>query len=314
MNRTFLAGALRACWAPLGRRATRPYVAGPALPDALRACRRVGARGLASSLGYWNRDDDGPALVAQTCVAALRGVARERLDASLSIKAAALGMSHEVLAGVLEESRRLAIPVHFDAQRPATVDPTFALIAGTPSDRPALGCTLPARWRRSLTDVEQVLELGLRVRIVKGEESDAPGAEMDPRAGFLALVDRLAGRASHVSVATHDTALAREALRRLRAARTSCELELLFGFPLWRVVSAARAVQVRVRLYVPYGHAWLPYRLSTASERPAVLWWTVRDLLFGRALRAPELFPPFFRSPVTPEPVAAEPALSEYQR
>jgi proline dehydrogenase len=146
---------------------------------------------------------------------------------------------------------------------------------------------LPGRWRRSLDDVERAIELGLRVRVVKGEQEDPAGGEMEPRAGVLAVVDRLAGRASAVAVATHDPDLAAEALRRLRAAGTFCELELLFGLPLGAPLAVARAAGVTTRLYVPYGHSWLPYRLSQAADNPGMLWWAARDLVLGRAFRLP---------------------------
>jgi proline dehydrogenase len=117
------------------------------------------------------------------------------------------------------------------------------------------------------------------VRLVKGEEPGREAGDLEPRAGLLALVDRLGGRAHHVAVATHDAPLAQEALARLAACRTSAELELLFGLPLLRPVAVARRAGVPVRIYVPYGHARLPYRLSEVGARPAVLWWAARDLL-----------------------------------
>jgi proline dehydrogenase len=103
----------------------------------------------------------------------------------------------------------------------------------------------------------------------------------------LTLADRLAGRAGHVIVATHDGDLAREALARLRAAGTPCELELLLGLPPQASIRAAREAGVGVRAYVPYGCARLPYRLSEAGRNPAVLWWLACDLLHGEAFRVP---------------------------
>jgi len=73
------------------------------------------------------------------------------------------------------------------------------------------------------------------------------------------------------------------ALRRLRAAGTSCELELLFGLPARRVMDVADEEGVPVRLYVPYGASFLPYRLSHIRQTPRIGWWFLRDLLFGRA-------------------------------
>ena len=123
------------------------------------------------------------------------------------------------------------------------------------------------------------------VAVVKGEQPDAGTAEADLRRGFLAVVNRLAGRARRVAIATHDVPLAREALRRLGDAGTPGGLELLFGLPARRLIGMGRAGAIPLRLYVPYGRPVLPYRLSQATERPAVMWWATRDVLFRRRSR-----------------------------
>ena len=271
-------GALRSCWRTLGRRAARAYVAGPALGDALEAGRRAASRGFATTLGFWDGGEP-PREVADTYSRALDAMATAGLDGYLSIKAPALDFSRELLGEILARSGRHGSRVHFDALGPETARATFALLAAAPAPPVGLGCTLPARWRRSAADAEEAVALGLHVRLVKGEERGLDGRDIDPRRGMLALAEQLAGRARHVAVATHDAPLARLALSRLRAAATPCEMELLLGLPLRRPVRAARDLRVRVRLYVPYGHARLPYRLSEAGAHPAVLWWAARDVL-----------------------------------
>jgi proline dehydrogenase len=275
---------LRACWRVLARRAARAYVAGPALSDALEACHRIAGRGFASTICFWNDDGQEPRTVADAYLGALDALGREALDCYLSVKAPPMGFSRELWTEVAERGRRGGVAVHFDSLGPESVDRTFGLIEEGLARHPRLGCTLPGRWRRSVRDTARAAELGLRVRVVKGEFPDASPAELDPRTGFLAVVDRLAGRARFVAVATHDAPLARVALGRLLAAGTPCEMELLFGLPLGRAVRVAREAGVRARLYVPYGHAWLPYCLSKARKNPGLLWWVARDLLVGRAL------------------------------
>ena len=52
---------------------------------------------------------------------------------------------------------------------PETVDDTFNLIGKARDIYAKLGCTLPGRWRRSLSDADRAIEMGLRVRVVKGQ-------------------------------------------------------------------------------------------------------------------------------------------------
>jgi len=280
------AQVLRRWWSPLARRAARAYVAGPALADALSACRHAGRSGLASAIGFWDPLGETPDDVARAYLGALDALGREAFDCYLSVKAPSLDFSSELLLELAERARARDVRVHFDALGPESVDRTFDLIEAALGRHRRLGCTLPGRWRRSLRDAARAAELGLAVRVVKGEFPDEDGAELDPRRGFLAVVDRLAGRARFVAVATHDAALARLALERLLSTGTPCEAELLFGLPSGDPRRVARGKGVAARLYVPYGLGALPYRLSEARRRPEVLWWVARDLVRARATTA----------------------------
>ena len=273
----------RTWWQPFFQRAAQAYVAGPDLPDALAVCRAVCRRGGVCTVGYWNRADDPVRTIVDTHMAALRALTAECLPCSLSVKAPAFGFSSDLLREILDLARQSGIAVVFDSLGPEAADSTFSLIAQIQPFYPTLGCTLPGRWRRSLRDADRASALGLHVRVVKGQWADPDEPDRDPRKGFLAVIDRLVGGASHVAVATHDQHLARVALRRLRAAGTACELEMLFGLPARRVLQIADEEGVPVRLYVPYGASFLPYRLSHARKIPRVGWWFLRDLLFGRA-------------------------------
>jgi proline dehydrogenase len=291
----------RTWWSPLARRAAQAYVAGPALEDALAACRRVAGHGFASTIGFWNGNRQEPEEVAGAYVDALGALGQDTLDCYLSVKALPLDFSRALSAEIVERARQEGVRVHFDSLGPDTVEATFAMIEEGLARHQRLGCTIPGRWRRSPSDALRAADLGLNVRVVKGQFSDMGRTEVDPRSGFLAVVDRLAGCARFVAVATHDAALARMALGRLKAAGTPCELELLFGLPLWRATRVAREVGVGMRMYVPYGHAWLPYRLSEARRNPGLLWWLARDLVAGRSL---SLARPLG---VAGQPVAAQP-------
>lgn len=275
--------ALRFSLAPLLRRAASAYVAGPRLDDALLACRALRGRGLASTVGFWNRGSDEPSQVMSTYLAAVEALSRSGLDAHLSIKAPALGFSPELVAKLLEQTRTAGVRVHFDSLSAESAERTLALIAQAAPAHDQLGITLPARWRRSLGDAAAAVELGLSVRVVKGRWPDRGAPDQDLRVGFLAVVERLAGRARQVAVATHDEPLARQALGLLRAAGTPCELELLFGLPTAPAARAADELAAPVRMYVPYGHATLPYRIPDARRDIRVLGWLSQDLLRGRS-------------------------------
>jgi proline dehydrogenase len=271
-------GAAESAIQSLIRRAARSYVAGPSIEDARSVCDKLEREGIASTVCYWDVYADHPNVISQAYVQLL-GIARDASDCYLSVKAPALKFDIDLVKKVLTQAMRLDAIVHFDAMAPDTVDPTFALIADARETYAKLGCTLPGRWQRSVADATRAIELGLRVRVVKGEWKGPD--DLDPREGFLQVIEALAGRAKHVAVATHNPTIARHSLRLLKNAGTPCELELLYGLPQQPILRIARDFGVRARMYVPYGASGLPYRLKQAVRNPRILGWFIHDLWRG---------------------------------
>jgi proline dehydrogenase len=262
------------------RRAASVYTAGPAIKDAQAVCERLGREGISNTVCYWDVYADQPASISQAYVRLLNTMTAATSDCYLSIKAPALGFNMHLVRKVLDEARRLNAIVHFDAMAPDTVDRTFSLIAEAVAEYPRIGCTLPGRWHRSIGDADRAIDMGLRVRVVKGEWLGID--DTDPREGFLNIVEKLAGRAVHVAVATHNPVMARLSLRCLKNSNTPCELELLYGLPQRPMLRIARDFGVRARMYVPYGQAGLPYRLKNAIRNPRIIRWFIHDLWNGK--------------------------------
>jgi proline dehydrogenase len=276
-----ISSTLRPFFHGLAQRAARAYVVGPDLADAMRVCRSLDAKGSAATICAWNGEDDQAADNAARCLNEIKAIALEKLNCYVSLKAHDLRFSQDLIAQVADQARDFGVGIHFDSMGPEAADRTFSLIDDLRRQNGNVGCTIPSRWMRSLDDAARAAQEGWRVRVVKGQWPDPREPGMDARANFLRIVDRLAGQAREVAVATHDPVLAREALRRLRAKGTASELELLFGLPLRRTVPVAKETGVPLRIYVPYGHAWLPYAIGQVRKNPRISLWIIRDLLTG---------------------------------
>jgi proline dehydrogenase len=268
-------------WETVAKHAGRSYIAGPELADAMTACRRLFSLGLGATICCWNIESDSPKRTVDASTSALSQLATEKMDCYLSIKLPSLNYDRTLLGEVLEQARQEKTLVHFDSLEHETADRTFSIIAQAARSYPHLGCTLPGRWMRSVDDARVAVDLGLHVRVVKGQWPDPEHREIDPREGYLNVIDRLAGRARCVAVATHDTELARKALEHLRQTGTPCSLELLYGLPMQPSLRLASELHIPVRVYVPFGHGWLPYSLTEARRNPRVFWWVLRDLIRG---------------------------------
>lgn len=261
--------------------AGRAYVPGYRLEDAEAVAARLERQGMACTLGYFHTSCDTPAQVAEIACVTMDALAVRKPEAYVSIKAPAMGYDPQLIATILGRARALDRLVHFDSHELHTRDPTLACMRQAVGLGGRVGITLPGRWRRSLEDAEDLAGLGVRVRVVKGEWADPQQPGRDPRQGFLDVIDRLAGRASEVAVATHDAELARASLQRLVAAGTPCEMELLNGLPRRDLLPIARELAIPVRIYIPFGVAWRPYALNKLGQNPRMVQWLLLDSLRG---------------------------------
>jgi proline dehydrogenase len=236
-----------------------------------------------TTLCYWNQGSDPPETIAAEYLRILEAIGeaigRSPSDTYLSIKLTALQFNYDLLQRIVERAQRSSIRLHFDSMACDTADATFAAIDRTRSLYGNLSCTIPARWRRSAADILHAIEMGVRVRIVKGEWPDTDANAPDVQSAFLELVESAAVPHATVAIATHDLDLGREAVRRAKRGGAACEIELLYGLPMRPMLDMAQTEGVPVRIYVPYGQCGLPYTLKEAVNNPRIIGRFVRDLL-----------------------------------
>lgn len=266
----------------LRRWLSKAYYAGPELADAVDVCQRLSRQDLSATIGYWPDHDAAPKDVADAYLAGIARVAVQGLNSTISVKPMVMNFDRDLIAEITDRAASAGVGIHHDSRGIEFADPTFDLLAAFAGHKASIGCTLPGAWQRSPSDADRAVELGLNVRVVKGMWRDPEHPGINFREGYLAVIDRLCGRARHVGVATHDAWLAREALGRLVDSGTPCELEQLFGLPTRETLRVAQQLGVATRVYIPYGNSWLPYALSRAVRRPRMLLWLLRDAVFGR--------------------------------
>jgi proline dehydrogenase len=271
---------------PVARRAARAYIAGSELEDALRVRRHCAAAGVATTIGYFNRMQDSPRLIADQNLACLKAVAGT--SDYISIKLSTLDYSGDLLSELIQAGATSKVRLHLDSLQPETADPSWAMIKELLSANVAcdLGCTLAARWSRAVEDARWARQQPLFIRVVKGEWADPHEPNRDARDGFLAVIEELARGARHVAVATHDVPLATEAFSRLQANGVSCGMELLYGLPMRGSLALAKRLNVPVRLYIPYGQEMLRYAVNKVLRHPHIGWQLAKD--FVHSIRRPD--------------------------
>jgi proline dehydrogenase len=269
----------------IARRLAASHLAGPDIEDALRLAEVCSARGWSFVVGPWVAPDNSPRENLSIYVRAIEALAG-RNDGYLSLKLSTIGYDEGMFGELLDRGRAAGVRIHCDSIGPESAGPTMALVGKMAASHGNIGATLPAGWRRSAGDAPILAEWGVAIRIVKGQWSDPAGPVPDIRSSYVSLARALAGRPNRIGVATHDRRVARESLSILTAAGTPCDMEQISGLPQ-NCVSLARSLGVPFRVYIPYGHPYLPYNIWQVRARPAVAMWAIRDFIAGkhRAMR-----------------------------
>ena len=246
--------------------------------DAAQTGIALNKRGWGCTISPWFSGRESPDMVASRYRDALRTIHQLRLNCHLAIKVPNLYSDFALLESVIELAESFGIRVHFDSVDPDSYRLSLNLFKRSLLLYDNLGWTIPARWGLAHADIDEIAELHVAVRVVRGQFANPVASDADHRTCFLQIVDLLAGRAREVLVATHDAELARKSLEALLHAQTPAELEQMFGLPLLDR-KVANTLRVPMRVYIPYGRAYRPYSFSDTLKRPAIVRWAMRDLV-----------------------------------
>ena len=138
-----------------------------------------------------------------------------------------------------------------------------------------VGTVLQSMLRRTGDDVERMLALGARVRLVKGAyqepESVAYPDKADTDRAYVEQMKRLLESDPYPAIATHDEEIidaARRFVWERGIAKESFEFQMLYGVRR-DLQTRLREEGYNVRVYVPFGDSWYPYLMRRLAERPA---------------------------------------------
>ena len=151
-----------------------------------------------------------------------------------------------------------------------------------------MGVVLQSYLYRTEGDLQRVLSLGARVRLVKGayqEKTDmAYPNKADVDAAFVRFASLLLSKGSSPAFATHDPRMIDAVCAFAKdqgVGSEGFEFQMLYGVRR-DLQSALLAKGHGVRVYIPFGSAWFPYFMRRLAERPANVGFIVKSLLYER--------------------------------
>jgi proline dehydrogenase len=287
---TRLGTLLSAIVAPFAKR----FVAGTTLPDALKAVERIEGMGFHTTLDYLgesvtSREKALEATEKYTLI--LKALKERGLETFVSIKLTQLGLDIDRefclqnlsrIVGVAEEMKGF---VRVDMEGSGETQATLDAIRAVRTNRSIpLGAVLQAMLTRTPEDMVDLMQREIPIRLCKGAYKEPADIALQDTSEiqqqFLSLAKRLLVSGHYHAIATHDPWL----IDRIKAFAQKQGIEPS-RFEFQMLLGIRRRLQRRikdegytVRIYVPFGHAWLPYMWRRLRERKENMVFFVKHL------------------------------------
>jgi proline dehydrogenase len=287
------------------RAAAARFLPGEKVDDALAAARTLAASGittLLTQLGENIAEGREAEAVVTHYLDLLDRIRAAELPAEISVKLTQLGLDldsefcYANLVRLIERSRgdspARAKTLWIDMEQSAYVERTLEIYERARRAYPNVGVAVQAYLHRTEKDVASLVALGAAVRLVKGAYSEPPEIAFPTKGevdeSYLRLAQTLLGAEARRTgvravMATHDPKLITR-LTDWAAARSLPRRELEFAM----LFGIQRAEQLRLAregyhsgVLISYGSFWFPWFMRRLAERPANVWFLVRNLFAG---------------------------------
>jgi proline dehydrogenase len=286
-------------------RLVKKWAAGQDMEDALIVAKSCNMKGQKAILNYLGEDETEEEKINRTTKEysdLLERLHANQIDGCISVKPSQLGlcMSYELclknLKAIINRAIKFRVFVWIDMESSKYTDDILMLYLELFALYPEIGVVLQSALKRSASDLLHLMEVGAKVRLVKGayheDEQIAFVHHEEINANYIKLLEMLFSRnyymnnngldnALKFAVATHDSKLIEYAIKLSKTAKIGIknfEFEFLKGI---RDELKMDLVEqgFRVAEYIPYGDEWLPYSIRRLRERKRNLFLLTRSLV-----------------------------------
>jgi proline dehydrogenase len=282
----------------LFKKLTTRFVAGENIDEAVAAIRELNAEGCSASFDHLNES------VANAAEA--EGEVREYLDilaridetginSNVSIKLTQFGLeldpelAYKNARTVVADAARRGTFVRVDMEASTVTQQTIDIFKRLRAEFELndVGIVLQSYLRRTYSDAEELVKLPARIRICKGAYNEPPEVAFPDKAdtdeNYIRVMQLLLSSGTYHGIATHDPKMIEATIdfaQRNGIGKDAFEFQMLYG--VRRDLQRQLAKDgYNMRVYVPYGKHWYPYFMRRLAERPANVWFVLKNLLKG---------------------------------
>jgi proline dehydrogenase len=279
----------------LFKKLTTRFIAGENIDEAVAAIRQLNERGCTASFDHLNESVTSTAEMEAEVREYLNVLARideSGIDSNISIKLTQFGLeidpelAYRNARRVVEDAARRGNFVRIDMEgsnvTQATIDVFKRLRAEFGLND--VGIVLQSYLYRTMDDARDLLKLPARIRLCKGAYNEPPEVAYPDKKNvddnYVRVMQVLLSSGVYHGIATHDPKMIDatiEFAQREAIGKEAFEFQMLYGI---RRDLQEKLVNdgYRMRVYVPYGKHWYPYFMRRLAERPANIWFVLKNL------------------------------------
>ena len=277
------------------RKITSRFIAGETIDDAVAAIRDLNARGCSASFDHLNE--------SVSSVAETEAEVREYLDilaqidesginSNVSIKLTQFGLeidpelTYRNARKVVEDATRRRNFARIDMEGSSVTQITIDVFKRLRSEFGLndVGIVLQSYLYRTESDARELLKIPARIRLCKGAYDEPPEVayadKKDVDDNYVRVMKLLLASGVYHGIATHDPRMIEATVdfaQKQGIGKEAFEFQMLYGIRRDLQEQLARDGH-NMRVYVPYGKHWYPYFMRRLAERPANVWFVLKNL------------------------------------
>jgi proline dehydrogenase len=282
----------------LFKRLTTRFIAGETIDEAVAAIRDLNARGCTASFDHLNESvgsiDETEAEVREY-LDVLARIEETGIESNVSIKLSQFGLeidpelAYRNARRIVKDAARRGNFVRVDMEgshvTQATIDVFKRLRAEFGLND--VGIVVQSYLYRTMDDARDLLKIPARIRLCKGAYNEpaevAYPDKKDVDDNYVRVMQMLLASGVYHGIATHDPKMIEatiEFAQREGIGKDAFEFQMLYGIRRDLQDQLTRD-GYRMRVYVPYGKHWYPYFMRRLAERPANVWFVLKNMLKG---------------------------------
>ena len=282
----------------LFKKLTTRFVAGDTVDEVIPIIREINRENSTASFDHLNESVESAPEAEREVAEYLNILAKideQKVRSNVSIKLTQFGLgldpelAYRNARRVVEEAHRRGNFVRVDMEDSSVTQATIDIFKRLRAEFGLndVGIVLQSYLYRTLADAQELIKLPARIRICKGAYFEPPEVaysdKKDVDANYVKVMQLLLSSGIYHGIATHDPKMIDATIdfaQREGIGKEKYEFQMLYGIRRDLQHQLARD-GFNMRVYVPYGKHWYPYFMRRLAERPANIWFVLKNLAKG---------------------------------